>query len=116
AWVPQHLMSASCVVTAMLLVARYAQRPSVALLLTLVLTVVAGFESSTYVGGVTFAIAALAAAPVLFAGIDRARRLRFAVGLAVAGVFVACIAASFFLDQLAIVAARGGGTPIVIHH
>ena len=72
AWVPQHLMSATCVVTAMLLVARYAQRPSVALLLTLVLTVVAGFESSTYVGGVTFAIAALAAAPVLLAGIERA--------------------------------------------
>ena len=114
AWVPQHLMSASCVVTAMLLVARYAHRPSVALLLTLVLTVVAGFESSTYVGGVTFAIAALAAAPVLFAGIDRGRRLRFAVGLAVAGVLVACIAAPFFLDQLATVAARGGGTPVII--
>ena len=48
-----------------------------ALLLTLVLIVVAGFESSTYVGGVTFAIAALAAAPILFAGIEPARRLRF---------------------------------------
>jgi hypothetical protein len=116
AWVPQHLMSASCVVTAMLLVARYAQRPSVALLLTLVLTVAAGFESSTYVGGVTFAIAASAAAPVLFAGIDRARRPLFAVGVAVAAGLVACIAAPFFLDQLATVAARGGGTPVVIHH
>ena len=59
AWAPQHLMSASCVVAAMLLVARYAQRQSVLLLLTLVLVVVAGFESSTYVGGITFAIAAL---------------------------------------------------------
>ena len=29
AWAPQHLMSASCVVTAMLLIARYAQRQSV---------------------------------------------------------------------------------------
>jgi hypothetical protein len=116
AWVPQHLMSASCVVTAMLLVARYAHRPSVAPLLTLVLTVVAGFESSTYVGGVTFAIAALAAAPVLFARIDRARRLRFGVGLAVAAGLVICIAAPFFLDQLATVAARGGGRPVVIHH
>ena len=33
-----------------------------------------------------------------------------------AGVLVACIAAPFFLDQLATVAARGGGTPVVIHH
>src|SRR5580692_8159267 len=61
AWAPQHLMAASCVVAAMLLIARYAQRQSALLLLTLVLVVVAGFESSTYIGGITFAIAALAA-------------------------------------------------------
>ena len=70
-------MSASCVVTAMLLIARYAQRQSVLLLLTLVLIVVAGFESSTYVGGITFAIAALAAAPLLLAAIEPARRCGF---------------------------------------
>ena len=68
AWVPQHLMSASCVVAA-----DAAHRPlrrsarAVALVLTLVLIVVAGFESSTYVGGVTFAVAAVVAAPILFA-------------------------------------------------
>ena len=67
AWAPQHVMSAACVVLAMLLIARYAIRRSVALLVTLILIVVAGFESSTYVGGVTFAVAALAAAPLLIA-------------------------------------------------
>src|SRR5208282_3973064 len=67
-WVPQHLMAASCAVTAMLLISRFAQRQSLALLLLLVLVVVAGFESSTFVGGVTFAIAALVAAPILLVG------------------------------------------------
>jgi hypothetical protein len=112
--VPQHLMSASCVVMAMLLVARYAQRPSAGILSTLVLTVAAGFESSTYVGGVTLAIAALFVAPFLFAGIESAGRLRFAAAMVIAAVLVACLVAPFVVDQLAATAARADATPIVI--
>src|SRR5580704_16027342 len=113
AWAPQHLMSASCVVAAMLLVARYAQRPSALLLLTLVLVVVAGFESSTYVGGITFAIAALVCAPVLIVGIEPTRRLRFLAGMAVAVVLVLCLAAPFLHSQIMAVAARSGEGPVV---
>jgi hypothetical protein len=116
AWAPQHLMSASCVVAAMLLVARYAQRQSALLLLTLVLVVVAGFESSTYVGGITFAIAALVCAPVLIAGIEPTRRLRFLAGMAVAVVLVLCLAAPFLHSQIAAVAARNGDGPVVVRH
>ena len=116
AWAPQHLMSASCVVAAMLLVARYAQRQSALLLLTLVLVVVAGFESSTYVGGITFAIAAVVCAPVLIAGIAPARRLRFLAGMAVAVVLVLCLAAPFLHNQIMAVAARGGGGAVVVRH
>jgi hypothetical protein len=116
AWAPQHLMSASCVVAAMLLIARYAQRQSVLLLLTLVLVVVAGFESSTYVGGITFAIAALAAVPLLLAAIEPARRLRFFAGMGVAAVLVVCLAAPFLNNQLMAVAARGDNNPIVLRH
>jgi hypothetical protein len=116
AWAPQHLMSASCVVMAMLLIARYAQRHSVLLLLTLVLVVVAGFESSTYVGGITFAIAALAAAPLLLVAIEPERRLRFVVGMAVAAVLVVCLAAPLLNNQLMAVAARGDNNPIVLRH
>jgi hypothetical protein len=116
AWVPQHLMAALCVVTALLLLQQYAQRRSLTLFLTLVLTVVAGFESSTYVGGVTFALAALAAAPILLAGIEPSRRVRLAFELALAGVLVVVIAAPFILEQAALVAARGGGGPVVVHH
>jgi hypothetical protein len=116
AWAPQHLMSASCVVAAMLLVARYAQRPSALLLLTLVLVVVAGFESSTYVGGITFAIAAMVCAPVLIAGIEPARRLWFLAGMAVAVVLVLCLAAPFLHNQIMAVAARSGGGAVVVRH
>ena len=115
AWVPQHLMSASCTVAAMVFIVHYAQRPSLARLVMLVLLVVAGFESSTYVGGVTFAIAAAIAAPVLFAAIAPSRRSRFAIGLAAAAVLALALAAPFILDQLALVAARGGGNPITVH-
>ncbi len=116
AWAPQHLMSASCAVAAMLLVARYAQRQSVLLLLTLVLVVVAGFESSTYVGGITFAIAALMAVPLLLVAIEPTRRLRFFAGMAVAAVLVVCLAAPFLNNQLMAVAARGNDNPIVLRH
>ena len=77
AWAPQHLMAASCVITAMVLLVHEARQQNRLRLLTLVLIVVAGFESSTYVGGVTFAIAALVATPLLFAGIEPARRAAF---------------------------------------
>jgi hypothetical protein len=116
AWAPQHLMSASCVVAAMLLIARCAQRQSLLLLLTLVLVVVAGFESSTYVGGITFAIAALVCAPVLIAGIEPARRLGFLAGMAVAVVLVLCLAAPFLHNQIMAVAARNGDSPVVVRH
>jgi hypothetical protein len=116
AWAPQHLMSASCVVTAMLLVARYAQRQSVPLLLVLVLVVVAGFESSTYVGGITFAVAALVCAPVLIAGIEPARRLRFLAGMAVGVVLMLCLAAPFLHNQIMAVAERSSGGAVVVRH
>ena len=80
----------------------------------LVLLVVAGFESSSFVGGVTFAMAALIAAPILLLGTEPAQRRRFALGLAVAALLAVCLAAPFVLDQLAAVRARGGGSPIVI--
>lgn len=113
AWVPQHLLAASCAVTAMLLIVRYAQQAGILILLSIALVVAAGFESSTYVGGVTFAIAALAATPVLFVTTDRDRRVRFFAGMAVAAVVVACFISPFVIDQLAAVAARHDPTPVV---
>ncbi len=112
-WVPQHLAAASCVVVAVVLIARYAERQSAGLLVTLVLTIAAGFESSTYVGGVTFALGALVAVPILFVTSEPEQQRRFAVGMVVAAVLVACLVAPFVLDQLEIVKVRGGGHPVV---
>lgn len=115
AWAPQHVMAASCVTTAMLLIAHCAPRPRVMLLLATVLTVVAGFESSTYVGGVTFALSAAVAAPVLLTNVEGGRRLRFLGAMAIAAVAVACFVAPFVIEQLATVAARHDAAPVVIH-
>lgn len=116
AWVPQHLMAASCVVAAMLLVVRCAHRPNLLTLATLVLTVTAGFESSTYVGGVTFALGALAAAPFLLARIAPERRLFFIGAMAAAAALVLVIAVPFVVAQLATVAARHDPAPVVLRH
>ncbi len=116
AWAPQHLMSASCVVAAFLLIVRYAERQSCGALTTLALVVAAGFKSSTYVGGITFVIAAAVAAPIMLAGMEPTRRVRFAIGLAAAAVIAVLLTAPFIRDQIAAVAARSGGRPIVFHH
>jgi len=116
AWVPQHMMSASCVVAAILFMARFAERQSMALLSVLVLAVVAGFESSTYVGGVTFAVATLIAGPLLLAAADPTRRLRIAIGLAAAALLVLCLVSPFLVDQFRVVAERGDARPILLSH
>jgi hypothetical protein len=113
-WVPQHLMAASCVVTAMLLVTRCALRPTLALVVPIALLIVAGFECSAFVGGIMLAFAGLIAAPILFAETDPRRRFRFVGGLAIAALLVVCLIAPFVRDQLAALHARGGANPIVV--
>ena len=113
-WAPQHLMAASCVVAALLLVARYALQPSSALVVTIALLVAAGFESSAFVGGIVFAVAGLVAAPILLCEADRQTAMAPFGGLAIAALLVVCLIAPFVRDQLAAIAARGGGWPIVV--
>jgi hypothetical protein len=121
AWVPQHLMSASCTIAAMLLLGFYARahefthpahKPAYVVMLALIAA--AGFESSAFVGGVTFAIATVAAAPLIFTATDSKRRLVTGLGLAVAALLALCIAAPFIHDQFATVAAREHASPIVV--
>jgi hypothetical protein len=123
AWVPQHLMSASCTVAAMLLVAFYVQRQKrddtlaheLASIVTLALIVAAGFESSAFVGGVTFAIAALAAPPLLLLNaIESKRRVSATFRLALAAFLALAIAAPFIHDQFAAMAARHDASPIIV--
>jgi hypothetical protein len=116
AWAPQHLMAASCAVASMLLIARYTQHRSLLLGLTIALVVVAGFESSAFIGGITFALAALVAAPLLVAAIEPAGRIRFVAGMAAAATLAALVAAPFLNDQIHAIGARGDAEPIVVRH
>jgi hypothetical protein len=114
AWAPQHLMSASCVVAATILLVGEVRQQSVARLLVLALVVAAGFESSAYIGGITFAIAALLGAPILIMAAEPKQRLRLVLGLAAAAVLVLGLAAPFIRDQAAVLAARGTDHPIAL--
>jgi hypothetical protein len=116
AWVPQHLISASCVVMAVLLICRLAAQRSALLFLSLVLVVVAGFESSVWIGGITFLVSAVIACPILMWQSEPFERRRFAFNLAGAALLSVILAVPFLLDQLAIVGLRGGGAPIVVDH
>jgi len=115
AWTPQHLMSASCVIVAMLLLVHYAQRQKLAHLPILALVAAAGFESSAFVGGVTFAIAAVVSAPLLFAAIEAKHRLAAGLGLAASALIALGVAVPFIHDQFAMVAGREAGA-IGVHH
>ena len=113
-WVPQHLMAASCIVVAMVLVTRYVVQPSLALVLIIGLLIAAGFASSAFVGGVSCAFAGLLVVPFLLAEVNAERRLRIIGGLAIAALLVACLIAPLVRDQWAAVHARGNGSPIIV--
>jgi hypothetical protein len=116
AWVPQHLMSASCVVIAVLLMSRLAAQRNASVFIPLVLVVVAGFESSTWIGGVTFLLAAFAAGLVLLIQAPSLERWPLALWLAAAAALSVVLAAPFVLDQVADVAARTSRAPVAIGH
>ena len=82
--------------------------------MTIALLVVAGFESSAFVGGIAFAVAGLIAAPILLGEVDPQRRLRFVGGLAIAALLAVCLIAPFVRDQLAALHARGDTRPVVV--
>jgi hypothetical protein len=92
------------------------QKASIPAIAALVLVVVAGFESSTFVGGITFLCCALLACPFLFTHFGPPERRRFALALAIAAGLSVVLAAPLLLDQVATLRLRGSGTPIVIDH
>jgi hypothetical protein len=112
-WVPQHLASATCVVLAILLIARLADRGGAVLVPVLALVVAAGFESSAWIGGVTFAAAAVLAGAIFLFTVEPRYRLRFLANTGSAAVLAAAFALPFLRDEYAATAARALGVPIV---
>jgi hypothetical protein len=113
AWVPQHLMATSCVVVAAVLMGRVAER-GVLSIVVLALVVASGFESSTWIGGVVFALVAPLIAIGLLLRAAPVQRLRLVVRLGIAAALTLIIAAPFLRDQVGAAGAHGTGAPIVL--
>ena len=73
---------------------------------------VAGYESSTWVGGILFAVAAPVMAAILLRMGCPQTRLRFIGSCIAAALLAAVLAYPFLHDQLLNAAARGVGSPI----
>jgi hypothetical protein len=112
AWVPQHIMSASCVVAAVVVMGRLMEIGGIFATAVLALLVAAAFESSTWIGGVAFAAAAPVIAVVL--ALRAGGRLRFFAALAAAALLAALLVTPLLREQLTMAAMRGGGAPITL--
>ncbi|MCG5237848.1 hypothetical protein [Xanthobacter oligotrophicus] len=113
-WSPHHVASASCVVLAVWLLAQMRDRPSPGAAVVLAFLVAAGFDSSLWVGGVTFALAGGAAVLMLAARRPSEGRGRFLALVAAVALGAGVLVAPILLAQLHVAAARGGGPPIRI--
>jgi hypothetical protein len=111
-WAPQHIASTSCVMLASLLLLQLARRPSLLTLVVLALVVVAGYESSTWVGGILFAVASPAMTLILLMDMPANTRLRFVAYSIAAGLMTVVLAYPFLHDQFFNAAGRGVGSPI----
>jgi hypothetical protein len=111
-WSPQHLAGACCVLLAVMLMARLVETPSRRLALVLVLVVAAGFESSAWIGGIAFVIAALPLGLVLLLRARSASHWRFVGHAALAAFLSLALVAPLLHDQYHAMVARRAGAPI----
>ena len=113
-WAPQHMASAMSVVLAVFLLARLVDRPSVLTALIFALTMAAGFESSTWVGGIVFPLAAAAIALTLLTRAEAQQRWRIVFLIAAAALLALLLISPFIYDQSRMAVWRGGGSPVVV--
>jgi hypothetical protein len=115
-WAPQHVASAGCVLIAVYLLVDLSRRPTMPTAIVLSLIVAAGFESSTWVGGVTFVISALALGSALLWKAEPAVRLRFILSAVGAAVVATAIASPFIYDQFRASTVRADVFPMGFTH
>lgn len=112
-WAPQHIAGASSAVLAMFVIAQAARRRSWLLLAVLALLAAAACQSSAWIGGVLFPIAALLAGITIFLHLPAGERRGFVVWAGVAALLALGLASPFLHEQLAALALREGAAPIV---
>jgi hypothetical protein len=113
-WAPQHVASAGCVLILIFLLIQMARNPSVLLTIVFALLAVASFESSTWIGGITFPLSAAATFVMLFFKAESKARGRLLLSLTIAALLAILIASPFIYDQVSASVARGGGAPVGI--
>ncbi len=114
-WAPQHVAAASAVVLAVCIMARLGRAGSWPLVALLAIVVSAGFESSTWVGGIVFAASAVPVGLALLVTAGDARgRANFAAQAAVAAGLGLALSYPFLRDEFSAAAARQIGVPIAL--
>jgi hypothetical protein len=113
-WSPHHVMAAGCVAIAVLLMIRLAMRPSIVLAALLALTAAAGFQSSLWVGGITFTLCAFGTAPVLLMSMEMKNRREFVAGCVGAAAGAVCLSLPLIIRQAGLAADHSGGFPVTI--
>jgi hypothetical protein len=113
-WAPQHVASAGCAVIAIFLLVRMAQRPGWPLALAMSLVSAAAFESSTWVGGISYPLAAVVTGITMLVRIEPDRRWRFVALVVTAAIFAIALSSLFVHDQLLASMARADGPPISV--
>jgi hypothetical protein len=113
-WAPQHLAAATCSVLAVPLLCRLAEDGDASIVPALALVVAAGFESSAWIGGVTFALAAAPVGVGLLVLAEPQRRLRFLAAASIAALLAAALALPFLHDEYLATAARASDLPIAL--
>ncbi len=113
-WAPQHVASAGCVPIAFFLLLELARRQNLLTVIVLSLVVTAAFESSTWVGGVTFPLAAVAVGAMILLKIESGARFRFVLSAAGAAVLAMAMSSLFIYDQFRAASLRAVGSPIGI--
>jgi hypothetical protein len=110
-WAPQHAQSAACTIISLLMLSRLAHGGT-ARAGVLALMVAAGFESSSWVGGVTFALTAGLLGAWTLAITPPARRPGLILSVAIAASLAIVLAAPFMIEQIRALSARDSGFPI----
>lgn len=111
-WAPQHVQSATCIIVALLILGNLSSGRGVLTSLVLALVIAAGFESSAWVGGVTFALVAAVLGFWLLAASEPASRSRLIKIAVFAALLSLAIMFPFISDQVSSLSARGAGLPV----
>ncbi|WP_395455425.1 hypothetical protein ACHMW5_10290 [Azospirillum melinis] len=113
-WSPHHVQAAGCVVVAVMTMVRLARRPGALATVTLALLAAAAYQSSIWVGGVVFVLAAAGCALFLARSRPAGGVGTFLLLGGIAAVVAVAIAFPLLVEQYRSAVARGGGRLITI--